>query len=230
MAGKKESKKNSYMSRLNQLFFHPRKFIDSIENDKDYMKIMFFYVKIAIFSLILDFIFSTLILSYRGMLTLQNFLPLITSVVFSVGFAFAATFVISFVTHIGVLIFRGKNGYFNTYKPVSYSMVISSIYGILTIVVTSLLGLIYPVNISVADVTQIYTSTEFQITMIASFIILAVSLIHMLYFQIIGLSRFHKISKLRAFFSAILIPLVLIILVVIFMIWLYSQLALLPTA
>lgn len=215
-------KKERYMKKLNSLFFHPKRFFSEVEKEKSYSDILFFYVEIAIFSIILESIFSIILLALKGNLSASNLLDLIISFIIGLGMAFAITFIISFIVHLGVLIFRGKQGYFNTYKPVAYSLAIGVIYGIISIIILGMLGLVIPIE-EITDPAQIYVSKGFIISMITYGVIMLISIIHVLYAQVISLSKFQKISRLRAFSSIILIPLIILIILAAILIYAYQN-------
>lgn len=215
-----------FTASLKKLFFHPKKFFDSVEKDKDYSKIMFFYVKMTIISVVISFICSLIILSVQN--KLMGVFSLITSGIFNIGIAFAIPFIVSFIVQIGVWIFRGKQGYFNTYKAVTYPLAIILIYGILSTLIASIIGLANPVSITQDQLTSnpelILQEQGFIASMIVSIIIFLVSLIHSLCVQVIGVARFQKRSKLRAFLAIIIIPLVLIIIGILVMSYMVKQL------
>ena len=213
-----------YLSNIKKLYFHPGKFFASVEKDKDYSKIMFFYVKMIILSSVLTLLSSAIILTIRKSFTAQGFISLIFNSIVSIGLAFLVPFVMAGIIHLGVLIFRGKQGYYNTYKPIAYSLVVVAIYSIISTIVTSILSVIYPAN-QLPPMTAdpaVYFQTllqdkNFILLLAVAFTILIVSFIHSLIVQIVGISKFQKISKLKAFLSIILISIILIMLVILIM-------------
>lgn len=202
-----------FTSRLKKLFFHPKKFFDSVEKDKDYSKIIFFYVKIVVFSAVLSLIFS-LINSGISAVTIFN---TVTILITNIGLAFLIPFVAAGITHLGVLIFRGRQKYFNTYKPVAYTLAIASVYSILSSVINFIVTLASPVDITAlsANPELMLQNQTVIISLIVFLVIFLISFIHVLIAQVIGISKFQKISKLRAFFAVILIPLIILILAII---------------
>lgn len=115
--------------------------------------------------------------------------------------AFIAPFINSAIIHLGVLVFGARQGFFATFKPVSYSIVIRAFYGIIAMVLSFGL-LLFMDNMEVAIVLNILM------------IILAlISLLHYLTFQVKGISQLQNISKLRAFFGIIFVPLVIILVI-----------------
>lgn len=233
MPSKKEEKnkqevKPKFFSSLKKLFFHPKKFLDDVEKDKDYSKIMFFYVKASILAAIVSFICSLVILSSQNSLAISGVFSLLLNSIVSIGLAFLIPFIISFITHVGVWIFKGKQGYFNTYKATAYSITIVLIYGILSTIIISITGITNPVSITQEQLTLnpelIFQETGYVASLVISLIILLVSLIHSLAVQIMGIAKFQKMSKLKAFFAIIIMPLILTIIGLTVMSYIIKQL------
>ena len=117
-------------------------------------------------------------------------------------------FIFSGITHLGVLIFGGKNGFFKTFKPATYAIIIGSIYGILISVVSYFLHLINPIVSITVD--QLPSSRDMPL--INSYVLSLIgliSLIHILYTEVGGVSKFQGMTKGKALLSVILIPLIL---------------------
>ena len=204
MAGK-------YLSNLKKLFFHPSHFFKSIEQETSYSGAMFFYVKITLISVVISLIISISSLISSSASSTQSFVNSFINAVTTVGLAFIIPFAVSGVAQLGVWIFRGKQGYINTYKAMSYPLAITVIYGIITMIILLIKNAIMPISIpaDVQDYATLFSDKNFVSSMIISVVILAISMIHMLVAQVIGLSKFQKISKLKSFFAIILIPLIL---------------------
>ncbi len=215
-----------FLPSLKKLFFHPTKFFSSVEKDKDYSKVMFFYVKMTVVATIVSFVCSLILLSVQNKIAGAGIFNLLTSGIVSIGFAFLIPFIISFIVHIGVLIFKGRKGYFSTYKSITYPLTITLIYGIFSTIIVNIIGITSPVSISQEQLTTnpelILQEPGFIASMVIAFIILLISLIHSLTVQVIGIAKFQKMSKLRAFFAIIVIPLILIIIGIIFLYY-YTQ-------
>ena len=223
-----ESKKESSLKKLKRLFFHPKKFFDSVENEKTYSGIMFFYVKIYSIYIAISLILSiiTLLLRSSGTDILLGMVQSIMSAVFSIGVAFISPFIISAIIYLGVLIFRGKQKFFNTYKPVTYAVSIAVIYSTIAVIVSWVLSMInstYIANLETMTAEQLLQNSGYIFTLVLYGIIMLISIINVIYASTIGISKFQKISKLRAFLSTVLIPLILFILIIIFLVWFYTN-------
>ena len=214
--------KKGCCSKLKKLFFHPKSFFSEVEKEKNYSKIMFFYVKVYIAMLIINLAFSFFSLMLKNNLNLTNSASLIYSFIIGVGLAFVLPFVYSAIIHLGVLIFKGKQKYFNTYKPLTYALVIGIIYNIISIIISFLISIIFPVNASSISPDLLLKDTNFIISQIISLIIMIVALIHILHTATIGILKFQKLSKLKAFLSIILIPIILIIILIVIAVLIYN--------
>ena len=206
-----------YLSKAKKLLFHPSQFYKSIEPDKAYSKAMFFYVNTIIISVVISIIASLIVSSITGTLTASSFFSSIAGYIMNIGLAFLIPFVAAGITHLGVLMFRGKQGYQNSYKIVAYSFAIMGIYGMLSTIVLNIVALIAP--ITATDPALMIQDPNFIKSMIVFGIIALISIIHSLAFQVGGISKFQKMSKLRAFFAIIIIPLILFILFAVVVIW-----------
>jgi len=205
-------KGEGYFLRLKNLFWHPKDFLNSVSDEKKYSKILFFYVKIAVIAIVLNFIFAVVRLCLAPEVQTFSFLVSLVFTIFlailSVGFAFATPFVASAVAHLGILVFRGRQGYFNTYKPISFSTAIGEIYQIIIVLFSVVVFFIFG-NLALESMGSF---GSFWIISAIYFVLFLISVFHVLYAEIIGVSKYQKISKLRAFLGIIFVPLILLIL------------------
>lgn len=208
--------------KLKKLFFHPKSFFSEVEKEKSYSPAMFFYVKLSLIAIILELVLTLAIMLIQQSATLIGIVNVIISSIINIGFAFVIPFVAAAIVYLGVLIFRGKQGFFNTYKPITYALAVGIIYNIIVIIVSAITAI---VNSSYAESLATITSPEmlwqntgFVISMIIYGIVMLISLIHMIYTATTGLSKFQKISKLKSFFSIIIIPLAIIIVIILLII------------
>ena len=109
-------------------------------------------------------------------------------------FAFTIPFVGSGVNHLGVLIFGGKNGFFNTFKPLTYAMVIGGVYGV--------------INATILTILSILNIKNLVLNLVITMIILLIGFIHTLYAEVIGISQYQDMSKGKALL-AILVSIVI---------------------
>jgi len=208
---KKEGK--GYCSRLKKLFYHPKMFFKDVEKEKGYSGIMFFYVLIAAFALIIKFMLDSLVGAYtlQGVALVTGVVQFFLALIFGIGLAFAVPYIVSVIAHLGVLIFRGKQGYFNTYKPAVYSSAVSQVYA----AIVAFVGLVFTLLFfkGAFDIQNIVWNAQSIVYVSLIIAIEVISFIHVLCIQVIGISKYQKMSKLRAFFSAVIIPGILIIII-----------------
>jgi hypothetical protein len=216
------AKEETLHARMRNLFFHPKKFLDSIEGEKNYSKIMFFYVKITLAALIIDFILSivTIVLRNSGIAIVQLIGQTLLREILSLGLAFISPFVLAAIVHLGVLILRGKQKYFNTYKPIAYAAAISVVYSIIANAVTWLISMINSSTFDPSNLTPelLFQNTGFIAAMAIYGIITLIGIINVFYVSTQGVSKFQKISKLRAFLAIIFIPLITLIIAIVLLI------------
>ena len=195
----------NYFSQLSNLFLHTGNFFNKVEKEKGYKKILFFYIIIASIVIAVNFIFSVIIAlaNSNSHLIIDSFI----SAVFGVGAAFAFPFIGSAIVHVGVLVFGGKKGYFNTFKPITYASALGQIYNLIVIFI-SFLFFVSGFNFTNPALTS---SSKLIFFALLILIIYLAWLVHVIYAQIIGIAKFQKITKLRAFLSIIFIPLIIII-------------------
>ena len=236
-----------YFRKVRNIFFHPKQFLlgRDIEREEGYWKVLYPYVITSLIYLACYFIFlliSGLIVfgnnQFVGIenLSLSLFVfQMIFVVFYGIIFSFATPFVSSAIIHLGVLIFRGKEGFFNTFKPITYSGIIPLIYSIILAIVLApifiilLPGIIdgfasvlaqYPTGaIPEGAISQDLASqlaVLIVVSVIAGFIIGLLSFIHMLYAAVVGISHYQKLSKVKAFFSIIIVPILLGVVLLIF--------------
>jgi len=207
--------KEKCCSKVSDLFFHPKKFMDSVEEEKNYTEPMFFYVKITVIAVILELIFMIITFIVRNSITLINIINTLTSSVANIGIAFIIPFAVAGIVHLGVLIFKGKQGFFNTYKPITYAVSIGIFYNMLISIIGGIIAIFnsqYIDSISqIASPELLWQNSGFVTLMIVYGIIMLISLAHILCAGTIGLSKYQKVSRAKAFLSIILILLAIII-------------------
>ncbi|MGC9309347.1 MAG: YIP1 family protein [Candidatus Nanoarchaeia archaeon] len=207
--------KRGYLQKYKDLFLHPKQFFKAVEKEKKYTPGLFFYVKIAAIVIIVNLIF-TFINSFRnGQLESSLVGIILSNAIFSLGIAFAAPFISAAIVHLGVLVFGGRKGYFNTFKPSAYSISLQEGYSLLLLII----GEIFALFIFNADLMNqlaaMQTLQDFPISMlvflIISAIIYIVALINVLYVETIGIAKFQKMSKGKAFLSIIFVPVIVLL-------------------
>lgn len=221
---KEEIIEKGYVKKFKTLFKHPTAFFNSVEKDKDYKKIMFFYVVITTLSILVGLIPAMTQIFFKSE-TLQATLAVtIVSTLFGallgIILAFFTPFIAAAIIHLGVLVFRGKQGFFNTYKPITYSSSISQIYKILTSIIGIPLVFLLPVidynSITPEQLIQLLATSKIGLTMVMIvFLISFISFIHSITASVIGVSKFQKISKWKAFFSIMFIPILILLIALI---------------
>ena len=184
--------------KLKKLFVDPVKFFKDVSKEKDYWTVLKFFAVVYIAALLIQ-----ILVSIPTLLSLQRlaiWMSLLTAIFFGVVYAFVGPFIISGIMHLGILIAGGRKGFFNTFKAATYGTLVVVGYGLVTSIITNAFLLLAFYGI----VANVFI-----------FLPIIIGSIHMLITQLIGVSIYHSISRTRAFFGIILIPMVLFILWVI---------------
>lgn len=206
-------KKERFYNKLGRLFFHPKKFFDEVEKEKSYSGIIFFYVKVSLVLIVVQLLtnVATLLITSGSELVIGIFNSIISSLI-NLGLAFFVPFIYAVVIHLGVLIFKGKKGFFNTYKPIAYTLSIQSIYSLIALVIVWPIAMINASSISSLPIEEsLWQNSGFVTVMVLYGLITLISIINLFYTGTIGISKLQKISKLRAFLAIIVMCIIVLI-------------------
>jgi len=184
-----------YYSQFKLLFTNPSVFYNSVKSETDVFPIILKYV---IFMAVLQVIMF-LVGAY---MVLFSFIIMILSITFS----FIMPFFSSGITHLGVLMFGGKQPFFNTFKTITYSMFLAAVYNFVSLIIIEILNIILNPTFE--------TITDMMPQLIVAGIIGLIGLVHVFYTEIIGLGIYQQLTKLKAFFAIIIIPLAILLFIV----------------
>ncbi|MBI2507551.1 YIP1 family protein [Candidatus Woesearchaeota archaeon] len=184
--------------KLKTLFADPVKFFKDISKEKSYWTVLKPYVLVYLAALIIQLLASIPI--YYG--TPVFMLSILTGLLVGIAGAFATPFIGSFFTHLGIFIVGGRKGFFNTFKALTYGTLVVVVYGVLSSIISLLLFLLK------------VERESGSISLMA--VISIVGVMHMLVTSAIGVSMYHSISRWKAFFGIILIPLILLVIIIAF--------------
>ena len=201
-----------WFKKLQDVFFRPSVFFKRVEKEKEYPKVLFFYVIVAIIVGIFSMIVSIPVYIKMGSAIFALFAVLMGVIGTVIG-AFIMPFIVSAFNHLGVLVVGGREGFFNTFKPSTYAALIPLIYSPVYAVIGLLLELIFPVVQPIGATTMPWGN--FVIRMIIGGVIGLIIIVHSLIVEVIGLSHYQKISKGRALLAALFVPLVILVLVLV---------------
>jgi len=186
----------NYIQKFKILFFEPKVFFKSVTKEKKYFPILLFFVLFYVLGEFISTVFSIpILLSTGGVAAVAT---AFFGIVFIAIIAFALPFITSGLVHLGVLLVHGKNGFFNTFKPVTYASAIGVFYTIVSSIIISILNSFGPVSNIVVGI----------IFGIATFI-------HIIYAETVGIAYFHKLSTGKALISVLLFPVLAFLLLVI---------------
>jgi hypothetical protein len=196
-----------YLEKFKFLFLNPVDFFTSVRKENDYMSILKFYVGFSVAVSIIIALLNIPLMFKDSVYIMGSILGIVTAIVFS----FVSPFIASGIIHLGVIIFKGKNGFFNTFKPVTYAMTIGVAYTLISSVITGVYSWFKPItDIDVSNVALAAQDSAF-ITVISIVIGLA-SLVHVLIAHVKGISFYQGMTTMKAFLATVLVPFVLFIL------------------
>ncbi len=213
----------SYFSQLFFLFTSPKEFMKSISKENEYIPIL---VKLFLLSLVVIVIdgLSRIIITANPDILLE-----VLTLIFSMMFMFVMPFVVAGMVHLGVLIFKGKQGYYNSFKPIAYGMMIGMVYGLFTGIIFLVWNVIAPMPAQFPLNSPLsFFSFNVVMRLIFGFIVGIISLVHTLYAETVGIALYQKMTNLRAFFSVILIPVILLVLLLVIAILLVMYMTISP--
>jgi hypothetical protein len=195
------------------LLLDPAKFARNIDKERGYWNVLKVFVIFYMVILLARLILSILV-TVRSGGSVESSLVM-SSLIAGVVAAFLVPFFWSALTHLGVLIFGGRGGFFKTFKVATYSWILILIYGFVIPLIVSLLLLIKPLLAT----SQPFTSA-FGVAML---VVSLAGFVHVVIAETIGLAYLHKMTRIKAFLAAILIPLIIMVLFFGVIMWLFSM-------
>ncbi|MBS3121421.1 YIP1 family protein [Candidatus Woesearchaeota archaeon] len=192
-----------YYSQFKLLFTNPSVFYNSVKSETDVFPIILKYVIfMAVLQVIMFLVGIYGDLREGAYMVLFSFIIMILSITFS----FIMPFFSSGITHLGVLMFGGKQPFFNTFKTITYSMFLAAVYNFVSLIIIEILNIILNPTFE--------TITDMMPQLIVAGIIGLIGLVHVFYTEIIGLGIYQQLTKLKAFFAIIIIPLAILLFIV----------------
>ena len=204
---------HEYIKRFMILLLDPAKFARNIDKERGYWNVLKVFVIFYMVILLARLILSILV-TVRSGGSVESSLVM-SSLIAGVVAAFLVPFFWSALTHLGVLIFGGRGGFFKTFKVATYSWILILIYGFVIPLIVSLLLLIKPLLAT----SQPFTSA-FGVAML---VVSLAGFVHVVIAETIGLAYLHKMTRIKAFLAAILIPLIIMVLFFGVIMWLFSM-------
>lgn len=221
--------KNSYLPKIKDLFFKPKKFLSLIEGEKRYQVLikdfMLIYILYFIISVLTGLVFQT-----------PTWANLLMGFVTTVIAALVVPFVGAGIIHLGVLAFRGKKRFYETYKVGIYTFILMSVYSLILLIVQLIAWFILPYDMSILQQLQTIQDPAIASSLALAFlsqrgaklaiaiyaIVNIIAIVHGFIFYITGLSKYHEIKRWKAALAIILPLLVLAALIVIILLILSS--------
>ncbi len=233
---KESEEKNSISFKIpnfKQMFLKPGAFLTSIEKQNKYQPLIrdfvIFYIIWFIISLIITAVSSKI--PFNSELLSSTVLGFVNGIVFSV----IAPFILAGITHIILKMFKAKEGFFNTYKPIVYALIIAIIYGFIMLIMGLIIQFTIPIDSSMFQtittvqdqntVIQMYKDYIKQPGAVILLIINIIAVIHIFAFSVMGIMKFQKVQKIKAIFAVLLAWIIIFALLVLLAILTSSQAA-----
>lgn len=196
--------------KLTSLLFKPSKFFRIVDKEKGYWPtVLFFIILFAVYEII-DLALSGIISSTQNLVKLSELPKVALLFVISVAFAFVFSFIYSGFMHLGVLVFGGKEGFLNTFKVATNSLVIFTLYYLLLLILSTAFFFSNPFDLTKLGVEGVkpFEVNRLSITTIAiSFAMLLVTIaayVHSIYTESVGISKLQGFNFGKAFLSVII--------------------------
>ena len=185
--------------KIAELFFHPVTFFKSLGDEGFTPSLITFLIIYTIQQVLAILVNLPQLLESP----LGNLVWLSTSLAFLlfILIGLVIPFIAAAIIHVGVFVMNGQNGYLATYRVVTYSLVIGTIYSIVSTLGSALLYYSFPES-------TVISGTTLPI-LIFSGLIGLVSLIHALYAELHGMVMHQELTLGKASVAVILIPLAL---------------------
>ncbi len=171
------------LEKFADCFARPSEFFKHVDKEKTYTPALMQYVIFLLPVIILE--------SLQGAPEF-GMLGVLMGLFFGLVMLFVGPFIGAAISHIGVLLVGGKQGYLATFKGLVYSQAAVAVYYIFA----SLLG---GFALLVGEAAVIGVG-------VVSVIIYVIAFVHSAVLVTIGVAHLHKISKIRAFVGAIVLP------------------------
>ncbi len=205
------------------LFTKAEQFYKKIQVEKEYQNIVLYVLGLVFVGEILSFVawLPTLGLGIETAFfaILMGFVGIILSPMLTL----LATFICAGIVHLCLMLFKKGLDYFTTWKVLAYASLIPIIYNIASSIITTFAESLnpWPAQSLLAEelVFGMYSIT----VLVFMFIIGLVSLIHVLYTEVVGLRLYHKITTAQAV-GALVLSFVVIIMLVLLFVLLFSSL------
>jgi len=133
-------------------------------------------------------------------------------------YAIVAIFVTTGIIHLFVLLMKGKEGFYQTFKVIAYG---GTPKYLLSIILSPISIAVFPKFAGMKQPTP-----EYFAWLVPVFILGAIAIIYEIYLWVIGTKKLHKLSTFRAFAAVFLLPLALAMVLVFIAILFFSAIGL----
>ena len=204
-----------FIRKIKNMFIKPSVFFNKIKDERFDISLklfMAFYLAYILVSVIIN-LSQEQISIYQG----------IANLIFSSLVALVSVALLSYITFIIGKLFGSKKGFFNSFKPVTYTLILWVIYSFINLLFFYLVpfdnSMFQALQVSqdVSVIKEAYISFLKQPGAIINTIILIISLIHIIIFNSKGIEKFQEISKGKAYAVVIISWFIFLLIIVLLM-------------
>jgi len=205
----------NFIGNLKNMFIKPSVFFNKIQNERFDVSLklfMAFYMAYVLVSVIIN-LSQEQISIYQG----------IANLIFSSLVALVSVTLLAYVSFLIGKLFRSKKGFFNSFKPVAYTLILWVIYSFINLLFFYLVpfdnSMFQALQVSqdASVIKEAYISFLKQPGAIINTIILIISLIHIIIFNSKGIEKLQEISKGKSFAVVIISWFVFLLIIVLLM-------------
>lgn len=191
----------NYVDTLKQVFTNPKEHFSNLDKENlNYSSPYLFYLLFGAIVFSLNVLVTFLeydAVGSSGTPIFNTGAVLLFIAVIGLGFLLIAPFLYSVLVHLGVLLLGKKSGFQKTFNAITYAMPVTAVYGVAVAIISLLTVLLLPPDSMITFIPAVLTS-----------ILGLASLIHVLYTEIVGISKMHNLS-LGWSAACVLIPYIL---------------------
>jgi len=208
----------NFFSKSKALLFKPGRFLNSIEKEGKYQPILRTFVLLYLVYFILIFIIGLVFVGNS-----MNIYQIIQSFLYAIIVSVVIPFLVSGFVYLGVRIFKGKQGFFNVFKPVTYALMIFIFYSLIIFI----FAMLVPFNNISADslssvsqeyAVQLWKDYLLQPGAVIYLVLNLISLIHVFIFLIMSISKFQKMTKSKSAFAVVLSAIIAFAVIILFVV------------
>lgn len=212
----------NFFNIIKEVLSKPKDFFTKIQKEKGIKNTFLYYLIFSVITTFLSILYFYRAFSRMDMpIELTSGLIFWTMIVFYILillFSLVSIFVVSGIIHLFVLLMKGKEGFYQTFKAIIYG---GTPHYLLSIILSPISIGVFPKFAGMKQPTPEYFAWSIPV-----FILGLIAIVYTIYLEVIGIKKLHKLSTFRAFAAVLLLPLALAIVLVFIAILFFSAIGL----